>query len=128
MAASTRACPLPLIITDAPSAASARAVAKPIPAVEPVTSAFLPFSWRSMNPSCLESTQLSPAIDFQQATPGGQNSTIPRISDKTGHELRFVTYDREASRVVQSGMAFQESLKMQVGVDSFAVVISDPAT
>jgi hypothetical protein len=38
-----------LTITDAPSAARPRAVAKPIPAVEPVTSAFLALSCRSIN-------------------------------------------------------------------------------
>src|SRR6266851_2950760 len=48
MAVSTRVCPLPLTITDALSAASARAVAKPIPAVEPVTNTLLPFSCRSI--------------------------------------------------------------------------------
>src|ERR1700679_1301477 len=36
--------PNPLSITLAPSAASARAVASPMPEVEPVTSAVLPFS------------------------------------------------------------------------------------
>ena len=38
----------PLTTTTAPSRASASAIAKPIPAVEPVTSARLPRSCRSM--------------------------------------------------------------------------------
>src|SRR5215467_6752858 len=36
--------PKPLIVTLAPCSASARAMARPIPEVEPVTTAFLPFS------------------------------------------------------------------------------------
>src|SRR5271156_6041901 len=50
-AASTRSWVLPFTTTDAPSAANALAVAKPIPAVEPVTNTFLPASCKSMNPS-----------------------------------------------------------------------------
>src|SRR3546814_9304269 len=37
------ASPKPLIVTFAPSAANARAVASPMPLVDPVTSALLPF-------------------------------------------------------------------------------------
>src|SRR5271170_2228037 len=51
MAASTRCCVLPFTTTDAPSAANALAVAKPIPAVEPVTNIFLSASCRSMGAS-----------------------------------------------------------------------------
>ena len=47
-ASSTRASVRPLRVTVAPSAASARAVAKPIPAVDPVTSALFPFKPSSM--------------------------------------------------------------------------------
>src|SRR5580704_19285752 len=50
IAAFTRSCVRPFTITDAPSAASPRAVANPIPAVDPVTNAALPFSWRSILP------------------------------------------------------------------------------
>src|SRR5580765_8173051 len=42
MAASTRACVRPLTTTFAPSAARAAAIAKPIPAVEPDTTASFP--------------------------------------------------------------------------------------
>src|SRR6267378_767239 len=42
MAASTRACVRPFTITFAPSAARAAAIAKPIPAVEPDTTASFP--------------------------------------------------------------------------------------
>src|ERR1700720_875015 len=42
-AASTLACVLPLTTTSAPAAASPRAVAWPMPEVEPVTSAVFPF-------------------------------------------------------------------------------------
>src|SRR3569832_1288536 len=48
-AAVTRASLRPLITTSAPSAASARAVAQPMPAVDPVTSARLSSIPRSMN-------------------------------------------------------------------------------
>src|SRR5207247_7054299 len=48
MASVTRASLRPLTTTRAPSAASALAMAKPIPAVEPVTSASLLSSWRFM--------------------------------------------------------------------------------
>src|SRR5262245_42381740 len=47
-APSTRAWVRPLTTTRAPSAASSRAVANPMPAVEPVTTARLPVSPRSM--------------------------------------------------------------------------------
>src|SRR5882724_6879211 len=47
-AASTAVEVLPLTITLAPSRASAAAMAWPMPAVEPLTSAILPFSCRSM--------------------------------------------------------------------------------
>ena len=47
-ASRTRGSPRPLTTTTAPSRASASAIAKPIPAVEPVTSARLPRSCRSM--------------------------------------------------------------------------------
>src|SRR3984885_2060284 len=61
MAASTRCCVLPFTTTDAPSAANALAVAKPIPAVEPVTNTFLPASCRSMGASL---NQLRAAISL----------------------------------------------------------------
>src|SRR5580704_1565577 len=43
------ASPKPLMVTLAPSAASARAIARPMPDVEPVTSADLPFSMEIPN-------------------------------------------------------------------------------
>src|SRR5712692_6610579 len=52
-AASTRSCVRPFTITSAPSRASARAMANLMPAVDPVTSALLPRSWRSMRESSL---------------------------------------------------------------------------
>ena len=45
----TRSCVRPFTVTCAPSRASARAAAKPMPAVEPVTSARFPVSPRSMH-------------------------------------------------------------------------------
>ena len=49
--ASTRASVRPLTVTTAPSRARARAVANPMPAVDPVTSARFPFSPRSIRAS-----------------------------------------------------------------------------
>src|SRR5712664_242867 len=48
-AASTRACVRPLTMTLAPSAASAAAMANPIPAVDPDTTAVLPLIFRSIS-------------------------------------------------------------------------------
>src|SRR5665647_1851426 len=48
IASSTRACVRPLTITAAPSRASVLAIAKPMPSVEPLTSAVFPLSCRSM--------------------------------------------------------------------------------
>src|SRR5947209_8655911 len=48
MAASTRSWVRPLRKTSAPSVARRWAMASPMPAVEPVTSAVLPLSWRSI--------------------------------------------------------------------------------
>ena len=47
-AALTAACDRPLTIARAPSRARAVAMARPMPAVLPLISAVLPFSWRSM--------------------------------------------------------------------------------
>ena len=47
-ASATRDSVRPFTITRAPSAASARAIARPMPAVEPVTKASLSVSWRFM--------------------------------------------------------------------------------
>ena len=48
IASSTRAFVRPLTMTVAPSRASVLAIAKPMPSVEPLTSAVFPLSCRSM--------------------------------------------------------------------------------
>src|SRR3569623_346218 len=60
IAAGTRASLRPLITTSAPSAASARAVAQPMPAVEPVTSARLSSIPRSMSRSPVSMRSINP--------------------------------------------------------------------
>src|SRR6185436_12907600 len=57
-ASSTRPCERPLTTTAAPSCASNEAMAKPIPAVEPVTSAFLFVSCKSIGASLDGATAL----------------------------------------------------------------------
>ena len=76
----TRSAVLPLTITRAPSPASAEAIASPMPAVEPVTSARLPASCRSMSlpPGPLAQTAMSTTI-LPMAWPRSQGAGVRRL-------------------------------------------------
>src|ERR1700722_2339890 len=64
--------PKPLMVMLAPSAASARAMARPMPEVEPVTSADFPFNIMAIPSSVLSLVKWTPVLAPDRAV-GGRN-------------------------------------------------------